>query len=187
MLCNHKDKLDILKYVKGKAGIYLWTNKIKGKKYIGSSQLQALQRRISYVYKKLKKKKDNLNSSTTKDRILWLREDKPIYSFSNLKYACNYNVIQRRNYSQVTNTEPKESLIPVVIYPYTYLNKSSILKDTKNKAGVYPWVNGNTYIGSSVNLARRFRVYSDFSYLSVRINKGKSRISSAILKHGYSN
>jgi group I intron endonuclease len=47
--------------------------------------------------------------------------------------------------------------------------------------------NGNTYIGSSVNLGRRFRVYYDFSYLSVRINKSKSRIYSSILKHGYSN
>ena len=117
------------------------------------------------------------------------REHKPIFCFSNLKYGCNYNVIHRRNDSQVTNTEPKESLIPVVIYPDTYLNKSSILKNTKNKAGVYRWVNkvnGNTYIGSSVNLGGRFRVYYDFSYLSLRINKGKSRIYSAILKHGYS-
>ena len=121
---------------------------------------------------------------------MWLREHKPIYSFPNLKYGCNYNVIHRRNYSQVTNTEPKESLIPVVIYPDTYLNKSSILKDTKNKARVYRWVNkvnGNTYTGSSVNLGRRFRVYYDFSYLSLTINNGKSRVYSAILKHGYSN
>lgn len=32
-----KDKLDILKYTKGKSGIYLWTNKLNGKKYVGSS------------------------------------------------------------------------------------------------------------------------------------------------------
>lgn len=65
-----------------------------------------------------------------------------------------------------------------------------ILNNNKNQAGIYRWVNkvnGNTYIGSSVNLGRRFRVYFDFSYLSVRINKSKSRIYSAILKYGYSN
>jgi len=32
-----KDKLNILKYSKGKSGIYLWTNKLNGKKYVGSS------------------------------------------------------------------------------------------------------------------------------------------------------
>jgi len=32
-----KDKLDILKYIKGKSGIYMWSNKLNGKKYVGSS------------------------------------------------------------------------------------------------------------------------------------------------------
>ena len=32
-----KDKLDVLKYVKGKSGIYMWSNKLNTKKYIGSS------------------------------------------------------------------------------------------------------------------------------------------------------
>ena len=32
-----KNKLDILNYVKGKAGIYMWINKLNGKKYVGSS------------------------------------------------------------------------------------------------------------------------------------------------------
>lgn len=129
-------------------------------------------------------------SFTTKDRILWLREHRQptSYPFKNLKNIYQYNVIHRRNYSQATGDQPE--VIPVVIYPDTYLNKSIILKDTKNKAGIYRWVNkvnGNTYIGSSVNLARRFKVYFDFSFLSARLKKSKSRIYSAILKHGYQN
>ena len=71
-----------------------------------------------------------------------------------------------------------------------FLKKSIILKNTKNKVGIYRWVNnlnGKSYIGSSVNLGRRLRVYYDFSSLSVRIQKSKSRIYSAILKHGLSN
>ena len=43
-----KDKLDILKYVKGTAGIYMWTNKLNGKKYVGSSM--ALKRRLLEYY-----------------------------------------------------------------------------------------------------------------------------------------
>jgi len=31
------DKLNVLKYVKGKSGIYMWTNKLNGKNYVGSS------------------------------------------------------------------------------------------------------------------------------------------------------
>ncbi len=29
------DKLNVLKYVKGKSGIYMWTNKLNGKNYVG--------------------------------------------------------------------------------------------------------------------------------------------------------
>lgn len=124
---------------------------------------------------------------------MWPRKHRPFsHSFSYKRNPFKYNSIQRRNYSQVTDGQPMKSssLIPVVTYPDAFLNKSTILKDSKNKAGIYRWVNkvnGNTYIGSSVNLARRFRVYYDFSFLSVRIANSKSRIYSAILKHGYSN
>lgn len=43
-----KDKLSILSYVKGKSGIYMWTNKLNGKKYVGSSV--ALTRRLLEYY-----------------------------------------------------------------------------------------------------------------------------------------
>jgi len=43
-----KDKLDILKYIKGKAGIYMWTNKLNGKNYVGSSV--DLRRRLLEYY-----------------------------------------------------------------------------------------------------------------------------------------
>ena len=34
-----KSKLEILEFIKGKSGIYMWTNKLNGKKYVGSSRL----------------------------------------------------------------------------------------------------------------------------------------------------
>ena len=43
-----KDKLNIFNYVKGKSGIYMWTNKLNGKKYVGSSV--ALSRRLLEYY-----------------------------------------------------------------------------------------------------------------------------------------
>lgn len=89
-----------------------------------------------------------------------------------------------------TNSQTKKSLIPAAIYPEAYINKTIILNDNKNKAGVYRWVNkinGSTYIGSSVNLNLRFRSYYNFSFISSTLAKGKSLIYSAILKYGYSN
>lgn len=42
------DKLAILNYIKGKAGIYMWTNNLNGKKYVGSSV--DLRRRLLEYY-----------------------------------------------------------------------------------------------------------------------------------------
>lgn len=137
-----KDKLAILDYIKTKAGVYYphwgsWTNKLNGRKYVGSSSFISalLFRRKSNDYKMLIYKIDNINSFTTKIGYGLLR--RPIsYPFFNLK--SNYNiVVYRKNYSQITNGKSKGSLIPIVIYLDAYLNKSLALKDTKNKAGVY--------------------------------------------------
>jgi group I intron endonuclease len=78
------------------------------------------------------------------------------------------------------------SVLPVVVYPNSDLNKKEIVNENKQKSGIYRWTNiitGDTYVGSSVNLARRFKSYFNFNYLS----KNKMIISKAILKYGYSN
>lgn len=109
---------------------------------------------------------------------MWLREHSPIHS--SLSYKRNpfkVDILNRRCYSQITNNQPRESsVIPVVTYTDGFLDKLVIL-DSNNKAGIYRWVNkvnGNTYIVSSVSLARRLRVYYDFYYLSVRIKLVKN-------------
>ena len=66
--------------------------------------------------------------------------------------------------------------------------KSIIIKDNKKKSGIYKFtnkLNGNFYIGSSVNLSRRFINYYTLSYIS----KVKSHltISRALIKYGYFN
>ena len=81
-------------------------------------------------------------------------------------------------------------IIPV----YTYYNpgtiKAKVLKDNKNKSGIYRWNNlitGKSYIGSSINIAGRLNIYySEKAMLSI-LSTSKSIIYSAILKYGYCN
>lgn len=72
-----------------------------------------------------------------------------------------------------------------VVYNNTEENKHLILADNKNKAGIYVWTHiesSKKYIGSSVNLSRRFSYY-----FSENINKYKtSKIYNALLSHGFS-
>jgi group I intron endonuclease len=65
--------------------------------------------------------------------------------------------------------------------------KKQILKENKGKCGIYRWTNkenAKSYIGSSVDLARRFRDYSSKSFLSRPTSK--MAIYKALLKYGYS-
>ena len=79
------------------------------------------------------------------------------------------------------------SIVPLVIYSNSNLNKFDIIKENKGKSGIYLWTNKLTkdiYVGQSKDLSKRFIKYFSFSYL-------KSRdvliISSALIKYGYSN
>lgn len=70
------------------------------------------------------------------------------------------------------------------------MDKPKILRDNKNKSGIYRWVNkvnGKSYIGSSVNLSRRFRGYYSIRFLEKEIKKNKSAVYRSLIKHGYSN
>lgn len=64
------------------------------------------------------------------------------------------------------------SVLPVITYANADLQKINILKN--NKSGVYRWtnlLNNKSYVGSSVNLGRRFRVYFNINYLEMEIKK----------------
>lgn len=91
----------------------------------------------------------------------------------------------------VTNSNNKNNIFnPVAIYSNADTMKSEILKDNRNKVGVYCWtnlLNGKFYVGSSVNLGRRFRDYYNYSFLEGEIKKNNSRIYKALIKYGYSN
>jgi group I intron endonuclease len=68
--------------------------------------------------------------------------------------------------------------------------KNRIYKENKNKIGVYRLTcnkNGKIYIGSSVNLSRRFSHYYSNKTMLNKLKVSKSFIYSALLKHGHVN
>ena len=93
----------------------------------------------------------------------------------NNKYICSYSTMSSSNNNSVK------------FYEDAYSMKKSIIKDNKNKSGIYKWTNKLTndiYIGQSVDLSKRFIRYFNLSYLK---NRGTLIISRALIKYGYSN
>lgn len=75
---------------------------------------------------------------------------------------------------------------PVKSYGNAELLKDQILKDNKDRPGVYRWVNnlnGKTYVGSGVNLAKRLGSY----YNNNELNRNSRPIKDALLKYGHKN
>jgi len=75
----------------------------------------------------------------------------------------------------------------VYIYEDAYSMKNVIIKDNKDKSGIYMWTNkltGDIYIGSSGNISNRLKKYFTISYIK---SKDGFIISRALLKYGYSN
>nr|QXM15403.1 GIY endonuclease [Leucoagaricus naucinus] len=78
---------------------------------------------------------------------------------------------------------------PIKIYSNFKENRLDIIKEEKNKKGVYCLVNkinGNIYIGSSVNLQVRMRNYLNSKFLLNKKNNNMP-ITKALLKYGVEN
>lgn len=83
-----------------------------------------------------------------------------------------------------------EGLILLTSYYKTYHNadtdKKNIYLDNRGKSGIYMWVNninGKRYVGSSVDLKRRFSSYYSVAFLT---RQNEMQIHRALLKYGYS-
>jgi group I intron endonuclease len=101
-----------------------------------------------------------------------------------------YNILDLYYNIIINNLEKCSNLIivPLLIYNNVECKKIEIIKDNKNKSGVYRWINninGKQYIGSSANLSDRLKQYFSIKYLTRK--KSISSISRAIFKYGYSN
>jgi len=79
------------------------------------------------------------------------------------------------------------SIAGIKTYDNADTQRLEILKENREKSGVYLWynkVNGKKYIGSSVNLHKRFLQYYNTNHLLTYSNMN---VCDALLKYGYSN
>lgn len=80
------------------------------------------------------------------------------------------------------------SIIPIKFYSNADTMKQEIIKDNHKKIGIYRWtnsVNSKTYIGSSINLSNRLRLYFNYDFISDK-SRSKSMIHDALARYGYS-
>lgn len=66
--------------------------------------------------------------------------------------------------------------------------KADIVKNNYKKYGIYRWthkLSGKTYVGSALDLTRRFRGYFSLAFLEKELRYGNSIICSSLLNYGY--
>ena len=86
--------------------------------------------------------------------------------------------------------ELNDSMLFIFIYSNLEKDKAKIYSDNKGKSGVYCFknkINGSVYVGSSVDLKKRFKYYFSVNYLRSETLRCKSKIYSSLLKNGYEN
>lgn len=96
----------------------------------------------------------------------------------------NTNILKKK----LSNTG--SNIKPAVVYWDLTSETKTIFKDNKGKSGVYRLTNlitGAIYIGSAIDLTRRFREYFSVKHLKKETLKNNSIIYRALLKNGYSN
>jgi len=111
-------------------------------------------------------------------------------SIKNVYLLKIYNKSTVRYSSSSTKKEDNtKNVLPIKIYKNFKEDKVTILKEQKDKSGVYCLVNninGHLYIGSSINLASRMKNYLTTTFLKSRQNSNMP-IVKALLKYDQSN
>lgn len=115
---------------------------------------------------------------------------------SNINHSLSLDLkFNIRNYSssnfssQTEKGDNSNNLVPLIVYDNFKENAVNILKQEKNKSGIYCLVNksnGHSYVGSSINLASRMRNYLNTAYLKSKQNINMP-IVKALLKYNSSN
>lgn len=96
-------------------------------------------------------------------------------------YNLNFNFKSTIRFYSTSNAENNtKGINPLKVYDNFKENKLCILKEQKDKSGVYCFINkinGNSYVGSSINLAYRLSSYLNNTFL-----KSKQYINMPIVK-----
>jgi group I intron endonuclease len=130
-----------------------------------------------------------VGTSETKRDPLPLKREGRYSPWNKNLLISNLNSI--RNYS-TTTTETQDNtkiLNPLKVYNNFKEDRFDILKEQKDKSGVYCLINninGHSYVGSSINLASRMKNYLNNSFLKSKQNINMP-IVKALLKYGQSN
>ncbi len=145
------------------AGFYFWAHKIIGKSYnelLGKIHfwtlfvgvIQKIQNWITSPSDIVEREKQDIDLNDIDDNTL----NEKINNLPNPKFPEPETNKQKQILNKLKNISAE------IVFIGIKDNKTEILFNIKNKAGVYMFfnlVNGNMYIGSSVKLDRRFRVH----------------------------
>jgi hypothetical protein len=101
-----------------------------------------------------------------------------------LNFQITRNYSTNIDYNNSIGNKEFANFIPAIFYENADVDRLRILKDNKDKAGIYLWTHlesGKIYIGSALNLSDRLKNY--FNKGNLERNKS---ICNALLHHGYS-
>jgi len=101
----------------------------------------------------------------------------------------SYSYLSNKHNNNVGNQDNTLNLEAVKVYNNLKEDRVNILKEQRDKSGVYCLinkVNGHLYVGSSINLASRMRNYLNKAFLKSKQNANMP-ITRSLLKYDYSN
>ena len=161
--------------------------------YILAKSLENFENIISpYKLKLAYEYKTDKNLSLRPSHAVWsstrYKNERASFSFNTKRpkaYFINSNISLRKFYSTKDNPN---YCVPVLKYNNADLLKTQAVRENRGKSGVYlgtNLINGNNYVGSSVNLGKRFSSYFSFNYITNP--KNNMLINKALVKYGYSN
>jgi len=135
--------------------------------------------------------KRSLHNPSSKKPPIWVYDIRDLSLIKGAPFKTfNSSLLQGRVSQAGVNCRVYSTCIPqyecVRKYENADLQKLTIIQENQGKSGVYLMRNLNnqkTYIGSSINLRRRFKEYFNVNHL---IRNNDLVICAALLKYGYS-